>query len=73
MTIRSEFQVHLLNEQGITKVRELAIEFTALLNTLEDLCGKEGREMSLVRTHMEIASYYAKRAVASRSENQKTE
>lgn len=71
MEIRSEFQVHLLNDEGIDLAKEIAHEFTAFLNYLERTCGTEGREMSIVRTHLETASFFAKKAMASREENQK--
>lgn len=70
--IRDEFTVHLLNEQGIAKATDLAYEFTKFLNFLEDhICGRDGREMSIVRTKMQEACFFAKRAMAQRPENQK--
>jgi hypothetical protein len=68
--IRSEFAVHILNGPGIAKARELAYLFTAFLNDLESVCGVDGREMSIVRTKLEEASFFAKKAMASRPENQ---
>lgn len=72
MHIRDEFKVHLLNEDGIRKANELACVFTGALDALEGLCGKDGREMALVRTHLQDASFWAKRAMATRPENQKS-
>jgi len=69
--IRDEFKVHLLNEQGIERARELALEFSRFLNKVEELCGASGREMAIVRTHVQTASFFAKRALAERPENQK--
>jgi hypothetical protein len=68
--IRSEFAVHMLNDEGKQKATALARLFTDLLNGVEDISGTAGREVALVRTHLELASYYAKRAMASRPENQ---
>jgi hypothetical protein len=69
--IRPEFDVHMLNDVGIRKARDIASCFSILLNDLEEHCGKEGREMSIVRTHLQDAAFYAKRAMAIRPENQK--
>ncbi len=69
MAQRKEFQVHLLNEAGKTKAMDIADAFTKLLDDIEQICGTEGREIALVRTHMELASFYAKKAMASQPLN----
>lgn len=71
-SIRAEFDVHLLNEQGIERARRLAAEFSELLNNVETICGSlnNGREMALVRTKLQEASYYAKRALALNPDHQ---
>lgn len=69
--MRSEFQVHLLNEQGISRAKTLAAIFTECLDSIEAYAGTDGREMSIVRTKLEEASFFAKKAMASRPENQK--
>lgn len=71
--VRPEFRVHLLNEQGIQKANSVALIFTETLDQLEDLCGIDGRAMEIVRTKLEEAAFFAKRALASRSENQQTD
>ena len=68
--IRPEFQVHMLNEGGKFLAQEIAKDFSTLLDQLESLCGKDGRDMALVRTQLELAAFYAKRAMASKPENQ---
>jgi hypothetical protein len=68
--IREEFDVHVLNHDGIQKARDIASCFSILLNDTEAICGKEGREMALVRTHLQQAAFFAKRAMAVRPENQ---
>lgn len=70
--IRPEFNVHLLNEEGKVKANIIAFVFTDTLNRLEDedVCGSEGREMAIVRTKLQEAAFYAKRAMAVRPENQ---
>ena len=69
------FQVHLLNEQGIEKAKGLATAFDELYDRLETLVGPTGinsREFSIVKTQLETASFYAKKAMASQAENQKS-
>ncbi len=75
--IRDEFKVHKLNAAGLDRANELAAGFSELLNNVEGICtpkgdprGPGGRELALVRTHLEQASYYAKRAMALQPENQ---
>ena len=68
--MRPEFRVHLLNEHGVRTARELAGSFTSFLDYLEAMCGKDGREMSIVRTKLEEASFFAKKAMASLKVNQ---
>ena len=68
--IRSEFDVHILNHVGIERARDIARGFSTLLNDLDEICGKDGREMAIVRTHLQEAAFFAKRAMAMRPENQ---
>ena len=68
--IRDEFTVHLLNEDGKAAARELAEKFSEFLDEVEALCGTAGREMAIVRTKVQEASMFAKRAIASRVELQ---
>jgi hypothetical protein len=68
--IRDEFKVHMLNEQGKAKADSLARIFSVALDAVESATGTDGREVALVRTHLQLASFYAKRAMASRPENQ---
>lgn len=70
--IRDEFAVHLLNELGIRRARDVAKLFSVFLNNLEAVCGPVGRNMALVRTKLEEASFFAKRALAEDFENQLT-
>jgi hypothetical protein len=71
MTIRSEFDVHMLNEAGISKAREIAEVYSHALDAIERLCGPDGREMAIVRTKLQESAFFAKRAMAVRPENQK--
>jgi hypothetical protein len=68
---RPEFQVHILNAEGITKAIDLADEFNRFLDRIEDLAGANGRAMAIVRTKLEEACFFAKKALANQPENQK--
>lgn len=68
--MRPEFQVHRLNEAGMAKAQDIAQGFDALLAKCGELAGGESREFSLVKTLLEQACFYAKKAMAMRTENQ---
>lgn len=63
MSIRSEFNVHLLNPEGISAARKVAEVFSTALDSLEAL-GLEGRERALTVTALQEAGFWAKRGVA---------
>lgn len=63
------FRFHKLNAGGIQKAQEIAEAFNALLNKLYPLC-EEGRELSIVRTKLEEASFFAKKSMANSGKNQ---
>lgn len=67
--IRPEFKSHMLNDAGKAKATELAVRFTTLLEKIEQL-GVTGRELAIVKTKLEEASFFAKKGVASLLENQ---
>lgn len=69
---RSEFAVHLLNDDGKNKAGVLGDLFSHLLNEVEQVVGTTGREIAIVRTKLEEASFFAKKAMAVRPENQQT-
>lgn len=68
--VRSEFTVHMLNEEGKERATAIAVSLSECLDHLEGVCGKDGREMAIVRTKLEEACFFAKRAMAQRPENQ---
>lgn len=71
--IRDEFKVHLLNEEGIDNAKALAAHFSVFLSTIEELCGDAAPcEMAIVRTKLQEASFFAKRAMAMDPENQQS-
>lgn len=69
--MNKEFQVHLLNEQGIQKAKDMAQKFSDLLDWIQnpDIC-EQGRELAIVKTKLEEASFFAKKAMAINPINQ---
>ena len=61
------FQVHLLNDDGINKAKAMAEGFSALADKLEAILGAgvKTREFSLVKTKLEEAAFFAKKAMAN--------
>jgi hypothetical protein len=72
MSVDSLFQFHKLNEAGIKKAIQIAEAFDKLLTELKTLCPErsEGREFAIVKTKLEEASFFAKKAMANWPENQ---
>lgn len=61
--IRPEFSVNMLTEDGKQKAKQIAETFHNCLEELTILCG-EGREMSIVKTKLEEACFFAKKSMA---------
>lgn len=57
------FAVHMLTDDGKVKAREIAYAFNELLQRLDAAC-PDGREMAIVRTKLEEACFFAKKAMA---------
>lgn len=64
-----EFQVHMLNENGKAKADAIAHAFDLLLITLVQIAPFASREMSLCRTKLEEACFFAKKAMAKMEDN----
>jgi len=69
---RTEFEVHMLNEKGKSGAARIADIFSAALTAIEATTGTDGREIAIVRTKLEEACFFAKKALAVRPENQAT-
>ena len=67
------FQVHALNDDGMNKAKAIAEDFSNLVSKLEAILGDgvKSREFSLVKTKLEEAAFFAKKAMAVQAENQK--
>jgi hypothetical protein len=69
------FQVHTLNEQGKGTAGVIACKFHELLSALEALVptpdrdSPGSREMAILRTKLEEACFFAKKAMASNPAN----
>jgi hypothetical protein len=68
------FEVHKLNNRGMHKAVRLAQLFDNHLAIVKEICGVntdlEGHEFSLAVEHLELASFYAKKTIAQKFENQ---
>lgn len=71
--ISSLFQFHILNDEGRLKAQSIAHVFNDLLVKLQPLIPLSSRETSIVRTKLEEACFYAKKAMSVSPENQSGE
>lgn len=69
MDTKAYFKVHKLNETGLNRARELAEKFDALAQFIDGI-GQDGREKSLAMTKLEEASFFSKKSLAIKPENQ---
>lgn len=63
------FSVHMLNDDGKKKAVAMAEDFSELLARVEAVV-PPGRELAIVKTHLQDACFYAKRGMAMKPENQ---
>jgi hypothetical protein len=66
--MNKEFEVHMLNARGKVAVTRAAEAFDDCLNTLIAVC-PVGRELSIARTKLEEACFFAKKSLANNPEN----
>lgn len=68
------FEFHKLNARGIAKVEGIASGFKQLVeiltNPFYEIEIPEGRELAIVKTKLEEACFFAKKALAIQLENQ---
>ena len=65
-----EFAVHMLNDLGKERARAIQKAFDDCMNTLWPICQPTGRELSIVRTKLEEACFFAKKSMAINLDNQ---
>ena len=65
------FAVHRLNEDGMKNAELIAESFDGMVLYLSKLC-PSGREFSIVKTKLEEAAFFAKKAMANLPHNQAT-
>jgi len=70
--MNKEFEVHMLNADGKSKAATIAQTFDTCLSTLLAVVPDPSREMSLCRTKLEEACFFAKKAMACKPENTAT-
>jgi len=68
-TRNPEFEVHRLNQRGLENADSIATWFDTVLEEIKGIV-PEGRQLSLVKTHLEQACFYAKKGMAQQSANQ---
>lgn len=68
--VRSNFRAHAVNAHGLSQARKLAELFSEMLSSIEEISGTEGREITIIRTKLEEACFFAMRAMASQASNQ---
>jgi hypothetical protein len=68
--VNTEFEVHMLNTDGVRKANLIAEIFDSALNDLNKVC-PPSRESAIVRTKLEEACFFAKKAMASDPANHK--
>lgn len=64
--MHAQFADYMLTDEGKRKAEEIAKSFDDLLTKLEALC-PEGRHLALVRTNLETACFYAKKAMSEKN------
>jgi hypothetical protein len=69
MNINPLFSHEALTEDGVAKVQLLRQAFTCLLEAVEETLPGNSREISIIRTKLEEASFYAVKAVRNYKEN----
>lgn len=65
----AEFATYKLNQYGQEKAKKITEIFDECLNKIDDICYGGGREMAIVRTKLEEACFFAKKAMASMTTN----
>ncbi len=67
--MNKEFEVHRLSEDGLAKCQQVAEAFDALMITVSAFA-IPGREISIFKTKLEEACFFAKKAIAVDPANQ---
>jgi hypothetical protein len=67
-----EFETHLLTPEGVTNTKTIKLGFDALLDGIKELV-PASRELSIVKTKLEEACFFAVKGVAVNPANQKVQ
>lgn len=65
-----EFESYFLNQDGKKKSLSIRVAFDVALTEILKHVSEPSRELALAKTHMEIASMYAQKAMAKQRVNQ---
>ena len=65
----TEFKVHLMNDKGIVKMKEMAEHYNYLMHNIDGLI-PDGRYKAIVKTKLEEACFFSKKGIASDESNQ---
>lgn len=66
----SLFKVYRLNASGMAKAQEIQTIFETTYYDLHKLCDPNSREFAVMKTKLEEACFFAKKAMAIQHENQ---
>ncbi len=69
MPVRTEFNVHMLNDKGRAEAEQLATAYSALLDVIDQLV-PQSREKSVAITELQTSCFWAKRGIAIQPDNQ---
>lgn len=69
-TTRPEFEVHKLNQVGQENAKDIGFLFTEFMDKLEAYTSASPRHNALVKTKLEEACFFAKKAMALNLDNQ---
>jgi hypothetical protein len=69
MIIDPLFSFTTMTDLGKDRSRDIAIAFTLLLQTLEEILPGNSREFAIAKTKLEEASFFAKKALRNYKEN----
>lgn len=62
--MHKEFEVNKVNDEGMAVMDQIAILFDNLLNAIESIQSEDSQEISIVRTKLQEACFFAKKSIA---------
>lgn len=68
--MNTEFETQQVNPSGLSKIRDVRIALNQALNEILHICPEPSRELSIARTKLEEAGFFAVKAVCLDPKNQ---